>query len=59
VLDQTARLPEALRTDELRDALARRAQLRDQHQSSYRVHTQLWHSANCDTNRDRGQGREL
>jgi len=59
VLDQTARLPEVLRTDELRDALACRMQIRDQHQSSYRVHTQLWCSANRDTNRDGGQAREL
>ena len=34
IRDQAARLNEALRTDELRDALARRAQLREQHQSS-------------------------
>jgi hypothetical protein len=40
--NRSARLLEALRTDELRDALARRAQMREQQQSSYRVHTQLW-----------------
>ena len=59
MLDQTARLPEALRTHELRDALACRAQRRDQHQSSYRVHTQRWRSADRDTNRILGQVSEL
>ena len=34
-------LADALLTDELRDALARRAQLHEQHQSSHRVHTAL------------------
>ena len=59
VLDQAQRLHEQLRTDELREALARRAQLRDQHQSSYRVHTELWRATHRDTGRDQDSGREL
>ena len=59
VLDQAERLDDQLHTDELREALARRAQLRDQHQSSYRVHTELWRATHRDADRHRDSGREL
>jgi hypothetical protein len=45
--------------DELRDALARRTQLREQHQASYRVHTALQHDADRASSRDQNYGREL
>jgi hypothetical protein len=45
IFEQARRLNEALLTTDLQDALARRAELREQHRSSHRVHTALWRSA--------------
>jgi conjugative relaxase-like TrwC/TraI family protein len=45
VLEQARRLNEALLTTDLDDALRRRTELREQHQSSHRVHTALWRTA--------------
>jgi len=59
LLDQAERLADDVRTPEIADALARRTQLRAQHEASHRVHTELRRAAQRDTGRDQGQGLQL
>jgi hypothetical protein len=61
VLDQAERCDPALLDAEVTDALQRRRQLRQQHTSGHRVHTQLWDRIDAsEQDRDRASGsREL
>lgn len=60
VLDQAERCDPALLDSEVTDALHRRRQLRQQHTSGHRVHTQLWERIDTSQqHRDRGDTREL
>jgi conjugative relaxase-like TrwC/TraI family protein len=61
VLEQAERCDPALLDAEVIDALARRRQLRQQHTSTHRVHTQIWDritAAEHDRGRD-GDSREI
>ena len=60
VLDQAERCDPALLDSEVTDALQRRQQLRQQHTSGHRVHTQLWKRIDTSQQqRDRSDNREL
>lgn len=59
VLEQAERCDPALLDTEVLDALQRRRQLRQQHTSTHRVHTQIWHHINESAQDRDSTGHEL
>jgi hypothetical protein len=60
ILNRAERCDAALLDSEVTDALQRRQQLRQQHTSGHRVHTQLWERIDASQQeRDRSDSREL